>query len=321
MSEFTKNLKNTRKSLAFAASFSICLGLIKFIGFAYTGSLIVLASFFDSVADAASSIINNMIYKKSLESADKEHPFGHGGFEVIGALIQGLIITFFSLSLLVESIRTIFTGNFNDFDSSSLPLAIGVLLFSAFGGFFIHLFLNFHLKRLKEKNERSLVILADQAHYSGDVLANLASAGGLALVYYLDMNILDPIMGCVAALFLGSVAIPILKKAFKDIAHNEAPEELQQKIVDVILDVDERIKGIHHLRSREFGPYLFVDFHMKLPDPLTLIEAHSIGDRVETEIKKLIPNADVLIHLDPESEPDQKYWDPAYKIPEDKNNV
>ena len=39
------------------------------------------------------------------------------------------------------------------------------------------------------------------------------------------------------------------------------------------------------------------------------------GDKVELEIKKVFPNADVIIHLDPENEPDQSYWNPSYKVP------
>src|SRR5476651_2046533 len=109
------------KTLVFAAAFSAILAVIKLVGFFYSGSLIVLASFFDSLSDTASSLINNFIYRKSLASADKEHPFGHGGFEVIGALIQGLLIAFFSASVFIESIRKLTSGDYHTIDHESLP--------------------------------------------------------------------------------------------------------------------------------------------------------------------------------------------------------
>ena len=74
-------------------------------------------------------------------------------------------------------------------------------------------------------------------------------------------------------------AFPILKKSFRDIVHNEAPEEFQQIVVNVVMSVDDRIKGIHLLRSREFGPYLFVDFHMKLPDKIPLGSSLGLLDK------------------------------------------
>lgn len=307
---------SAKNTLLVAASFSAFLATIKLVGFLYSGSLIVLASFFDSLSDTASSLINNFIYRKSLASADKEHPFGHGGFEVVGALVQGLLIAFFSASVLIESVRKLIANDHHSIHHDSLPFAMGTMIFSAFGGLFIHLFISSYEKDMKKKRERSLVLLADKAHYSGDAFANLASAIGIFVVYITKKEFLDPAMGCVAAILLGAVAFPVLKKTYKDIVHNEAPEELQQTIVDTILSVDERIKGIHMLRSREFGPYLFVDFHMKLPDKLALKEAHKISDMVEFKIKRQFANADVFIHLDPESEPDQHYWDPSYTLPD-----
>jgi cation diffusion facilitator family transporter len=316
MTHANKKNNSTSKTLILVALFSAILAAAKFIGFLYSGSLIVLASFFDSLSDAASSFINNFIYKKSLARPDKEHPFGHGGFEVIGALIQGLLIAFFSANIFVESLRKLMSGSFRSIEHESLPFAIGVMLFSAAGGLLIHFFLSAQANGMKKRRERSLVLLADKAHYSGDVFANLASALGIFIVYITQLQYLDPLMGCLAAIFLGAVAVPLLKKTYKDIVHNEAPEELQQVIVNIVMSVDSRIKGIHLLRSREFGPFLFVDFHMKLADNLHLKDAHKIGEDVELAIKKVFLTADVFIHLDPESEPDQKFWNPSYTLPQ-----
>ncbi len=313
--EAANNPKGIGHTLLVAAGLSAALSILKLIAFIYTGSLIVFASFFDSVSDTCTSLINNLIYKKSIERADKEHPFGHGGFEVIGSLLQGLLITFFSANIFIESFRKFLSNSTHFLERSSLPFAAAALAFSALGGLFIHFYLHAQVKKMGKRRERSLVLLADKAHYTSDVLANGASAVGVFIVYITDYEILDPIIGCLSAILLGRIAYPILKKALKDIAHNEAPEEFQQVIVNIVMSVDERIKGIHLLRSREFGPYLFVDFHMKVAELLSLKEAHKIGDKVETEIKKIFPNADVFIHLDPESEPDQNYWNPSYKVP------
>lgn len=304
------------KTLRLAAFLSTSLALLKFLGFCSTGSLIILASFFDSLSDAATSFINNYIYKKSVETADKEHPFGHGGFEVLGALIQGILILFFSVNVLVESFRELSKNAYEPLDQASFALALGVMLLSALASFLIHQYLHSHVQKLKKQKERSLILMADRAHYSGDVYTNLGSALALVVVHYSHLHFLDPIIGGISAIFLGSLAIPVLRKSFNDIAHNEAPEEFQQMIVNIVLSVDKKIKGIHMLRSRELGPYLFVDFHLKLPDKLSLKEAHAIGEKTEYEIKKVFKNADVFIHLDPESEPDQEQWNPSYKLPE-----
>lgn len=311
----TKKINSLQNPLLIAAGLSVVLVVIKFGAFLYTGSMIVFASFFDSVSDSFTSLMNHVIYKKSVERPDKEHPFGHGGFEVIGSLLQGLVFAFFSVNVFIESVRRFFNQETHHIPHESLPYAVGVLLISAVGGFFIQFYLSSHLKKMKKKRERSLVLLADHAHYWSDVFSSSFSALGLLIIYFSGWELIDPIMGCIGAFFLAKAAYPILKKSLKDISQNEAPEEFQQIIVNTVMSVDPAIKGLHLLRSREFGPYLFVDFHMKVSDHLSLKEAHAIGDKVERDIKKIFRNADVLIHLDPESEPDQKYWDPSYKFP------
>jgi ferrous-iron efflux pump FieF len=64
---------------------------------------------------------------------------------------------------------------------------------------------------------------------------------------------------------------------------------------------------MHRLRTRTLGPNRFVDFHLKLPNNMPLIEAHEIGYKIEAAIRKAIPGVDVLMHLDPEAEPDEEF--------------
>ena len=40
---------------------------------------------------------------------------------------------------------------------------------------------------------------------------------------------------------------------------------------------------------------------------MPLIEAHEIGYRIETLLHEAIPGVDVLMHLDPEAEPDEDF--------------
>jgi ferrous-iron efflux pump FieF len=57
---------------------------------------------------------------------------------------------------------------------------------------------------------------------------------------------------------------------------------------------------------RTLGPNHFVDFHLKLPYQIPLIDAHNTSYKVEGLIREALPNADVMIHLDPEGEPDEE---------------
>ena len=49
---------------------------------------------------------------------------------------------------------------------------------------------------------------------------------------------------------------------------------------------------------------------MVLPSGLTLEDAHHVGDKVTGNIKRAIPRADILIHLDPDTEEEHDHWEP-----------
>jgi len=83
------------RALKKAATISLFLSSIKLMAFLATGSLVILATFFDSVSDTIMSMVNSKINERAQVSADREHPFGHGGFEVLSTMIQGLVIMCF----------------------------------------------------------------------------------------------------------------------------------------------------------------------------------------------------------------------------------
>lgn len=305
-----------RSGLIFAFSSSLFLFVMKIATFIYSGSLVVLASAFDSLSDAVVSLVNARISKEAREGADSQHPFGHGGFEVVGAIVQGIVILFLGYNLIAEAVRKLITPTSGaEVIVERFPLAAGVLILSAAFGFLIHKVLESKKHDIEAKEHRSLSVESDMAHYAGDMIVNILSAFGLLAIWYFNSPKTDAIFGILAGLWLFKTAYPIMKKSFSDICHNQASPETQQKIVEAVLECSPKIIGIHHLRSRELGPTLFVDFHMKLPGSLTLEQAHEIGDKVEANIKRIIPRADLIVHLDPDSEEDQIPWEPQYKIP------
>ena len=54
----------------------------------------------------------------------------------------------------------------------------------------------------------------------------------------------------------------------------------------------------HDIRVRNVGATLFIDLHIEVPRTSTNDKAHKIATNVEDKIRKLIPNSDVLVHVD-----------------------
>ena len=53
------------------------------------------------------------------------------------------------------------------------------------------------------------------------------------------------------------------------------------------------------MRTRQSGNTKFIQLHLELDDDQSLFEAHEKADKLEAELEKQFPHADILIHLDP----------------------
>ncbi|MGE0171987.1 MAG: cation diffusion facilitator family transporter [Oligoflexales bacterium] len=293
---------------------SLFLAVLKFTAFLASGSVIVLASFLDSLIDSLVSSLNAFIHHSARKRPDVEHPFGHGGIEVISSMMQGLLIAGSAVVVFYESFVRITSKDLVQEIMAPREVAwsVGVLLFSACIGGLFSRYLGALEQRLSLKNDRSLSVTADRGHYVGDLWTNLFAAIGLALVWYSNIPELDSFFGVIGGVLLIKVSFPILKKTVSDILHTGAEPTFQKEIVDIIYQVDDRIKGVHRLRVRHLGPIKFLDFHLKLPADLLLKAAHDIGESVRISIQRKIPHVDVVIHLDPDDEPDDDLWTPVY---------
>ena len=62
-----------------------------------------------------------------------------------------------------------------------------------------------------------------------------------------------------------------------------------------------RVLGVHDLQTRSAGRVDCVELHLELDDHMPLMVAHEESDNVEDAIISALPQADVMIHLDPVS--------------------
>ena len=62
----------------------------------------------------------------------------------------------------------------------------------------------------------------------------------------------------------------------------------------------EGVGGVHGIRTRSSGVNLFLQLHVELADDMPLKEAHDVVEAVERALEAAYPNADILIHADPE---------------------
>src|SRR5690606_26622038 len=81
----------------------------------------------------------------------------------------------------------------------------------------------------------------------------------------------------------------------------ELPDEDRENIRQLAL-ANPEVKDVHGLRTRKSGLDIFIQLHLEMDHKLDLQTAHGIAMEVEEKICAAYPNADVIIHQDPDSE-------------------
>jgi ferrous-iron efflux pump FieF len=266
--------------------------IAKLWGWFITDSVTMLASLVDSLLDICVSIMNLLTVHYALQPPDHEHRFGHGKAEDIAVFSQA---TFFGLSgvfLIFTSIQRIFTPSEQIISASYEGIAI--LLFSIAITLIIVLFQYYVMRRAK-----SSVIEADSIHYLTDFLTNICAIVGIIVTTHWHLPIFDSLTAIAIAIYIIVNAIKMFKRAFNNLMDHELDEKDRQLIIETIKS-HQKILGFHDLKTRYAGVKPFIQFHLELDENMTLKEAHIIGQEIEQAILAKIPNAEIIIHQDPE---------------------
>ncbi len=279
--------------MRFASWGSIATALVlisvKSIAFYFTNSLALLSSLFDSCLDLGASLVSFIAIQQSLVPADSNHRFGHGKAEALGGVIQGIIIFLSATLLLFESIQHLT----KKIELQYLGLGLGVTIFAIFLTLALVLF-----QRGVIKKTHSISILADQAHYIGDIIMNVGVILSMLLSYLIGWVWVDSIFALLVAGYLFYTSIRIINNVFQPLMDKELPSSIRKKIRKIALSY-KGVKNISDLRTRTSGLHVFIQFHAEMKDGLTLKETHDICSLIEEEIGKKIPYSETFIHQEP----------------------
>jgi len=276
--------------LAALSSVATALVLIaaKTVAWVMTGSVSMLASLVDSVMDSMASLINFVAIRYSLVPADEEHRFGHGKAEALAGLGQAVFIAGSSVFLIHQS--TLKLMNPTPIEASAVGIGVMVLSIALTFGLLL-------IQRYVIRRTGSTAIEADSLHYVSDLAVNVGIIAVLALSS-MGWLWLDGAVGLAIALFILRSAWQIASESVQLLLDREMPGDVRTRISAIVSSHHDAL-GFHDLRTRQSGRTCFIQLHLDMDQNLTLRMAHDLADRVERDIKKDFPSADVIIHLDP----------------------
>ena len=273
---------------------AVCVALLlialKLGAWLMTGSVSLLSSLADSAMDALASLVNLFAVRHALQPADSEHRFGHGKAEPLAGMGQAAFICASGIYLIIEAVGRLIHPQ----DIKQGAVGLGVMVFSiAITAALVT------YQRSVARRTNSLAIRADSVHYATDILVNGGVIVSLLLVMFLDWGMADPIVALIIAGFIIYSAGRIARESLNHLMDHELPDADRERIKKIALAHADVIE-CHDLKTRSAGLNSFIQLHISMDGSLSLDAAHEISDAVELAILAAFPNAEVIIHADPE---------------------
>lgn len=281
-----KRIRTARFSVASAfvlAASKLVVGIV-------SGSLGVLSSAFDNLADILMSAVNYFSIRKSMEPADSSHPYGHGKVETLGTVFMAGIIVLTGVWIVREGVRRVMAG----IVPRSVDLGLVVMALSVAASWFV-------AERIRKAGEEtgSQALAADSLHYRTDVWSGGGILLSLAMYRVTGWKWLDPGVAVAVGVYIVVAAVPVMREAVEDLLDRSLPPETVEKIRQVIESHRPFVVDYHALRTRRSGPERHVDFHIVVCRQYLLQDAHRVADHLEMEVSRAIGNAHVVTHIDP----------------------
>jgi ferrous-iron efflux pump FieF len=289
VSGFAESGRHMRRAAMASVSVSLFLVAIKTFAYFASHSVAMLASLADSALDLFTAAINLFAIREALAPADKEHRFGHGKAEPLAGLAQGAFITASALFLVIQAVQRLINPQPVEHGLAalivmlvSIAMAIGLILY----------------EHSVIQRTGSLAISADQTHYIGDLVTNIGVVVAILLAGELGWLQADPIIALLVAAVMAGSAWLVFRQCLDQLMDRELPDTDRERIKQIVRAHPEVI-GLHDLKTRMAGLYVFIQVHIELDPDMPLAQAHAVSDAVEHDLCAAFDQAEVIIHQDP----------------------
>jgi cation diffusion facilitator family transporter len=272
---------------------------IKLAAGAVTGSIAIITEAVHSLIDLVASVVAYFSVRKADEPADAEHPYGHEKVENLSAAIEGMLILVGAGVIIYEATHQLVVGA----EVQRLGVGIAVMAFSVF----VNLGVSSVLSRQAKAHE-SQALEGDAAHLRTDAMTSAGVLFGLALVQITGDAAFDPITALVVAVAIVWAGFRILRRSSSALVDEVLPDSEMDRIEAAIATTrTPEVAGYHKLRARRAGSRRHIDLHVQYRSGTSLERAHELAHQMRASIEVEIPQAEVLIHVEPETslrEPD-----------------
>ncbi|GEA11032.1 cation diffusion facilitator family transporter [Alteromonas sp. KUL49] len=220
------------KRIGWAFFLNVMFTIIEFIGGWLTNSTAIMADAVHDLGDSLSIGTAWLLNKLSRKDANQTFSYGYKRFSLLGALINGLVLTVGSVWILFEAIPRL--------SAPEMPQVEGMLLLAIFG-VLVNGFAAFKLSKGKSLNERVL-----NWHLLEDVLGWVAVLIVSIVLLFVNWPILDPLLSIGFTIFILFNVVRNLKETLL-LFLQATPDDAQLVEIRQRFTGHDSVSEVHHL--------------------------------------------------------------------------
>jgi cation diffusion facilitator family transporter len=283
--ENSNRLKMLKLSTIAISSVVLVEGLLGLI----VGSLAILSDGLHALFDAITMLGLFVAVRASFKPPDEEHMYGHEKLEPLGGLLGGIALMATALWILYESVPR-FIAN-----EPYINLKLELVGFAAISYTFCIDFFRVGTFR-KAAESRSSTLKAGLYHAIADLGSTVIALLGFGLAtqgFYRGDSaasiILSALLAYLSVRLIWNNGMELSDAISKDVA-----DKIRREVIST-----KGVQKCENLRVRRAGSKTFAEATVKVPEYMSLEEAHNLASKIEEKIKNSVGNAEITIHTEP----------------------
>lgn len=222
---------------------NILLVLCKALIGLFSNSIAILLDALNNFSDVISSLITIMGTKLAGREADEEHPFGHGRYEYISAIIIAVLVMYAGITSIIESIKKILKPELPRYEWLSLWIILVAVI--------TKILLSIYLKKVGKKiNSNSLIMSGIDAKFDAFISVSTLVA---ALIFLYTGISTEPYLALLISILLMKSGYAMLTDTLSFILGKRVDTEKARRVRECILSVD-GVEAVYDLVFNDYGP-------------------------------------------------------------------
>jgi len=266
---------------------NICLFALKYWAGMVSGSIALMADAWHTLSDTISSVVVIIGAKLASKEPDKDHPFGHGRWELISSIVIAIILVLIAFGFITDAVAQLRSRDSADFGTLAIVItAVSIVVKELMAQYAFFL----------GRKSGSTTVKADGWHHRTDALSSLVILIGILFRNYFWW--IDGVLGLIVSLMLMYAAHGILTESVHKILGEVPGEELIEEIRELISSLYDYDIYPHHFHLHDYISSKELTFHIKIRNDLTVEEGHDIATAIEDLIDEKL-SIKSTIHLEP----------------------